>query len=122
MGRMLAFMARIATNSTGSASAPPGLPYGVGVNESTAFLINPATGIGAMVGTGTAYVCNSKGLPRVCSSGQPLSYTGIDCVRLSAPAGDAYDFKNKAAVKGGVSYSVNITEGRLDETSQYGPK
>lgn len=122
MGRMLTFIARLATNSTGAASALPGLPYGIGVNESTAFLINQDTGVGTLVGTGTAYVCNARELPSVCSSGQPLSYAGIDCVRLSASVGDAYDFKNKVAAKGGVSYSIDITEGRLDESAQYGPK
>lgn len=89
-----------------------------GVDEHTALLLDVQTGGVRAVGVGTAYVCTSSSAPEVCSSKTPLTFTGIDCVRLSGPSEDVFSFASWSG--GGVAYTSDIKAGHFT-TLPYGP-
>lgn len=115
MGRMLTFVARIYTDASNN-----NLPIrGIGVNESTALLLDYSTGSVKTVGTGSAYICNSidesKSTTR-CKVDTPLTFTDITCHRLNI--GDSYSFSTWNGE--GVDYKQNIYIGEL-QSPPYGP-
>jgi len=89
------------------------------VDEHTALLLNVTTGDVRTVGVGTAYVCSSRHYPEVCSSNIPLTFTDIDCVRLSGLSGDLFSFATWTG--GGVRYTNDVKIGHIT-TLPYGPK
>jgi len=114
MGRMLTFVARIYTDSSKN------LPIrGIGVNESTALLLDYSTGSIQTVGTGSAYICNSIDESKsetICKANTPLTFTSITCHRLNI--GDSYSFSTWSG--DGIDYKQNIYNGQLFQPS-YGP-
>mmetsp|Transcript_10533 Transcript_10533/g.17712 ORF Transcript_10533/g.17712 Transcript_10533/m.17712 type:complete len:344 (+) Transcript_10533:23-1054(+) len=116
MGRMLSFVARILQDDK-----TINLARGVGVDEHTALLLDVTTGDVQTVGVGTAYVCTATHDPEVCQPGVPLTFHGIQCVRLSGATQDAYSFATFTTGGGaGVTYENDITAGKFT-TLPYGP-
>lgn len=115
MGRMLTFMARVRQEYSISAGA---VSRGVGVDEHTALLLDTRTGAIKTVGVGTAYVCSSDHESEVCTSGKPLTFRLVECVRLSGKAEDLFSFDNWKGA--GVTYINNVTSGHLTDFP-YGP-
>lgn len=89
------------------------------MDEHTALLLDVNTGDVRTVGVGTAYVCSSRLDPTVCSSGTPLTFTNIECVRLSGPKEDLYSFSTWTG--GGVPYVNDVQMGHITSLP-YGPK
>jgi cyanophycinase len=105
MGRLLTFIARIYTDSEN----PP--IRGIGVNESTALLLDYSTGSVQTVGTGSAYICNSETSKpsMICENNVPLSFHNISCHRLIA--GNNYSFVTWSG--DGITYQQNVVQGTL---------
>ena len=105
MGRTLTFIARIYTDSAN----PP--IRGIGVNESTALLLDYSTGSIQTVGTGSAYICNSANLKpsMICENDVPLTFHNITCHRLNI--GNNYSFVNWSG--DGITYKQNVVQGTL---------
>ena len=112
MGRTLTFIARIYTDT----SYPP--IRGIGINESTALLLDYNTGTVQTVGTGSAYICNSANPnPAItCENNVPLTFHNISCHRLDV--GNNYSFLNWSG--DGVTYVQNVVDGTLKYPG-YGP-
>jgi hypothetical protein len=89
------------------------------VDEHTALLLDVHTGDVRTVGVGTAYVCSSDHDPEVCSSKTPLTFSSIDCVRLSGPNSDLFSFSTWNG--GGVRYVNEVKAGHLTTVTPYGP-
>lgn len=115
MGRMLAFVARVRAD-TADSQFP--VVRGVGVDEHTALLLDTTTGAVSAVGVNTAYVCTTDHDAEVCSSGTPLTFTEISCMRLSGKNADTYSFSSWTG--SGVVYTNTIVKGKFT-TLPYGP-
>lgn len=129
MGRMLTFLARIATNHT--LSVPGQVIYGVGVDQTSALLLNATTGLVRIVGNTTAYICSSNGrMPQVCEPNKSLTFSNITCTRLSAADGDEFSFASFSSLRptlfpgriagSGTRFCNNITNGAINPY-HYGP-
>lgn len=115
MGRMLTFLARVLKDVASPAVSEA---RALGVDEHTALLLDPQTGVATAVGVGTAYLCSSNHQASVCATKTPLSFTDITCQRLDSKTQDTFSF---ASWKGqGVIYPQNIISGKLTN-SPYGP-
>jgi len=101
MGRLVAFLARIAQN-TGAAK-------GVGIDERTAVLLEP-DGSTRIVGEGAAYFLRAGKAPGICVAGQPLTFEDLSVYRVSA--GGKFNFLSWTG-EGGESYSLSARSGVL---------
>jgi cyanophycinase-like exopeptidase len=115
MGRMNTFMARILKDVD---AVVPKTAHGVGIDEHTALLLDIYTGDVKAVGVGTAYACAGTAPAAVCQSKTPLTFQGIQCVRLSGQDGDEFSFKTWSGK--GVSYTSDIVQGKFLNVP-YGP-
>jgi len=117
MGRLLTFLSR----ELQAQFALPGQLRGVGIDEQTALLLDVNTGDVQAVGLSYAFVCTPPGVPEVCVPGQPLTATGITCMRLNATAADTFSFKTFIGT--GVTYTNSIADGEFTEPypARYGP-
>jgi cyanophycinase len=107
MGRLIAFLARISHDGWTTA------PYGIGIDEKTAVLMEP-DGSARVVGQGAAYFLHAPGLPQVCTANTPLTYNDIAVYRLSAGSGrfDIASWKGS----GGTAYTISAKDGVLSST------
>ncbi len=71
------------------------------------------------VGLGTAYVCTADHTAQVCSSGKPLTFQAVPCVRLSGKNGDRFSFKTWSG--DGAAYTSNVVAAQFTN-EPYGPK
>jgi cyanophycinase len=111
MGRLLAFLARIATDGWTRT------PYGIGIDEKTAVLMD-ADGGARVTGVGAAYFLRALGPPEKCAPNVAVTYRGISVYRLVAGAGR---FDVKAWVgSGGVGYRLSVEEGVVESTQAGG--
>lgn len=74
MGRMLTFASRIMVDY----KAP--VVHAVGVDETTALLLDTLTGDVQVVGQGHAFLCASAQAPSVCKPETELTFTGSYCI------------------------------------------
>lgn len=117
MGRYLTFLARILTDHHGTVS----VVRGVALDEQTALLLDTNTGMATTVGNGNGghgYICLATQLPEVCQPALPLTFSNIQCTRVSAQAGDVFSFKSWSGE--GVAYVNQVTNGKI-VTAPYGP-
>lgn len=106
MGRLLTFLAREVTDGTGP------LPIrGLGVDESTALLLDINTGIATTVGTSYAFVCSPQAAPEICKKKTPLTYKDIPCLRLNGTANTVYDFNTFTGDSTAVTFVNSISNG-----------
>lgn len=115
MGRMVSFMGRImADDQVKEVRA-------VGIDETTALLLDVNTGDVRVVGEGHAYVCASQTAPAVCKAETELTFKGISCTRLSGRSGEQFSLRTLSG--DGVSYEINVVKGKYSEdTAPYGPQ
>lgn len=106
MGRLVAFLGRVIKD--GWASSVRGLA----VDEATAILVNP-DGSATRVGSGAAYFMSSAGVPLVCVSGSPLTYTGLAVYKVSGAA--TFNLATWSGA-GGTAYTVSVNAGALSSS------
>ena len=93
----------------------------VGIDETTALLLDVNTGDVRVVGEGHAYVCASQTAPAVCKAETELTFKGISCTRLSGRSGEQFSLRTLTG--DGVSYEINVVKGKYSEdTAPYGPQ
>jgi cyanophycinase len=107
MGRLIAFLARIATDGW------TGTPYGIGIDEKTAVLMD-ADGSARVTGAGAAYFLRAPGSPEKCAPHVALTYKKIELYRLTAGAGK-FDVKAWSG-SGGVAYRLSAEDGVVRST------
>ena len=145
MGRLLAFVARAATQrwdvGDGQPDNQPGV-LGVGVSEHTAVLVG-ADGVATFTGVGPAHFLSTRGrLPSECEKGKALGWDapGVDVWRWNASdagaANASFDFGRWAQVGvaggvggagggggggvGGAAYALRAKKGKLESTQAGG--
>jgi cyanophycinase-like exopeptidase len=100
MGRLLTFLARLGRKTRC-----------IGVDERTAVLVEP-DGHAHIVGKGSVYFLQMKGLAEVLAPGKPLSFRDATVKKVSA--GEAFDLKSwrgEAAV-----YGLSVAKGTIHLT------
>ncbi|MEO8378378.1 MAG: cyanophycinase [Acidobacteriota bacterium] len=107
LGRLVAFMGRIIKDGWASSV------HGIGINEATAILVE-ANGSATRVGSGAAYFMSSNGVPAVCVSGSPLTYTGLAVYKVSGSA--TFNLATWSG-SGGTSYTVSANAGALSSSN-----
>jgi cyanophycinase len=107
MGRLIVFLARIATDGWTRT------PYGIGIDEKTAVLMD-ADGSARVTGAGAAYFLRTAGPPEKCAPNVALTYKNIAVYRLTAGAG-RFDLKAWAG-SGGAEYKLSAEDGVVKST------
>ena len=107
MGRLLAFLARIATDGWTRA------PFGIGIDEKTAVLIE-ADGSARVTGVGAAYFLGTPGPPEQCAPNTALSYKNVSVYRLTTGEG-RFNVKSWTG-SGGVEYKLSVEGGVIAST------
>jgi cyanophycinase len=107
LGRLVTFLARIIRDGWASSA------HGIGIDEATAILVNP-DGSSTRVGSGAAYFMSSAGVPQVCVSGTPLTYTGLAVYKVSGSA--TFNLANWTG-SGGTAYTVSANAGALSSSN-----
>ena len=107
VGRLLALLAR---DLVPPRSVALGRLRGLGIDAQTALLLDVTTGAARVVGRAEAYVCVPTVLPSVCAPGLPLTFAGVECVRLASAANASYNFASRRA-EGGVAYVDSVARG-----------
>jgi cyanophycinase len=107
MGRSVAFLARILKDGWASSA------HNIAIDEATAILVNP-NGSATRVGSGAAYFMSSNGMPAVCVSGTPLTYTGIPVYKVSGAA--TFNLATWTG-SGGLAYTVSVNAGALSSSN-----
>ncbi len=111
MGRLVAFLARI------SKDGGPAAPYGIGIDEKTAVLMEP-DGNAWVIGEGAAYFLRPHGPPEQCKLNQPVTYKYIQVYRLKAGTG-RFNIATWLG-SGGTPYTLSATNGVLKSTQELG--
>jgi cyanophycinase len=104
MGRLIAFLARIASHGWTNA------PFGIGIDEKTVVLMDADGGVSA-IGAGAAYFLHAPGPPEQCQPNTVLTYRNISVYKLTA--GAARFNINSWTGSGGVEYTLSAENGVL---------
>lgn len=104
MGRLVAFLARIANDGWTRA------PFGIGIDEKTVVLMD-ADGSASVIGAGAAYFLHAEGPPEQCLANKPLTYRNISVYRLKA--GEGRFHIDSWTGSGGVEYKLSAENGVL---------
>jgi len=113
MGRLLAFLARLAQDGWSAAARA------IAIDEMTAVLIE-ADGLATVVDNrpahdrGAAFFLSTPGLPEVCQPGQPLSYENVSVHRIGASDAGATFHLGTWKGQGGQRYQVCARQGTLE--------
>jgi cyanophycinase len=107
LGRLVAFIARIIKNGWASSA------HGIGIDEATAILVEP-NGASTRVGSGAVYFMSSNGVPAVCVSGTPLTYTGLAVYKMSG--GATFNLATWVGA-GGTAYTVSANAGAMSSSN-----
>jgi cyanophycinase len=107
MGRLVTFIGRIIKDGWASSAR------GIGIDEATAILVEPS-GASTRVGSGAAYFISSNGVPAVCVTGTPLTYTGLAVYKVSGAA--TFNLATWAG-SGGTSYTVSANAGAFSASN-----
>ena len=119
---MLTFIARIIADAAFSPAYFS--TKGVGVDESTALLLNTTSGLLRIVGNNTAYICSGLvAPPQSCSAGVPLTYSNVSCIRLDGAERSSLELApslSRSRSAGAIFYCNNVTSGHIS-SQRYGP-
>jgi cyanophycinase len=107
MGRLMAFLARIATDGWTRA------PFGIGIDEKTAVLMD-ADGSARVTGVGAAYFLHAPGPPEECAPNAGLTYRNISVYRLTTAEGQ-FNVKSWTG-SGGLEYKLSAENGVIGST------
>lgn len=105
MGRLFAFLARIASEGAPAAK-------GIGVDEGTAVVVD-GDGRASVLGRGAAYFLRAPGRPEVCRARAPLAFRDVRVYRAHEPA--SFDLGTWTG-SGGTAYAVSAEAGRLESS------
>lgn len=111
MGRLIVFLARISQDGWTRA------PYGIGIDEKTAVLMN-ANGESTVSGHGAAYFLHAPGAPEQCRPGAPLTYRKISVYRLR-PGTGSFNVASWEG-QGGTAYTLSAVNGVLQSAQPDG--
>jgi cyanophycinase len=103
MGRLIAFLARISRDGWTRA------PYGVGIDERTAVLMDE-DGRAIVTGQGAAYFLHAPGPPQQCRPNTPLTYRDISVHRLRSGPG-RFNIASWTGSGGTTSYTLSAVDG-----------
>lgn len=106
-GRTVAFLARLIKDGWATSARD------IAVDEATAILVE-ANGSATRVGSGAAYFISSNGVPAVCVSGTPLTYTGLPVYKVSGSA--TFNLSTWTG-SGGTAYTVSVNAGALTSSN-----
>lgn len=109
LGRLLVFMARILQSRSVKRI------HGVGIDQHTAFLLDP-NGQGVAAGTGAIYFFEASKKPAVCRPGVPLAFAGISVRKLIS--GERFNVKTWSG--DGAAYTVSVDSGAVHSTQAGG--
>jgi len=115
MGRLLAFLARLAQDGWSPSARA------IAIDEMTAVLVE-SDGSATIVDNrpaadrGAAYFLSPKGHPEVCQPGQPLTYENVSVHRICASDGGATFDLGTWNGRGGRSYLVSARQGMIVST------
>lgn len=113
MGRLLAFLARLAQDGWSTAARA------IAIDEMTAVLVE-ADGSTKVVDhrpaddRGAAYFLSTPGLPEVCQPGQPLTYENVSVHRIGASDAGATFHLGTWEGQGGQRHQVSARQGTLE--------
>ena len=107
LGRLVAFLARIASNGWTRE------PLGIGIDEKTAVFMD-ADGGASVTGAGAAYFLRTPGPPEQCLPNTALTYRNISVFRLKA--GEARFNVKTWTGNGGLEYKLSAENGALKST------
>jgi cyanophycinase len=107
LGRTVAFIGRIIKDGWASSA------HGIGIDEATAILVE-SNGSSTRVGSGAAYFFTSNGVPAVCVSGSPLTYTGLAVYKVSGAA--TFNLSSWSG-SGGTAYTVSANAGAMSSSN-----
>jgi cyanophycinase len=107
MGRLLAFLARIANDGWTRA------PFGIGIDEKAAVLME-ADGSARVTGVGAAYFLRTPGPAEQCAPNTALTYRNVSVHRLSAGEG-GFNVKSWSG-SAGVEYKLSVENGVVTST------
>jgi len=110
MGRLVAFLARIAAD-TGTWQV-----RGLGIDEATALVVDE-NGLGTVVGRGAVYLLQSPGPPQRCQPGHPLTFRNV--VVQKAIGGQRVHLPSWQGA-GLIAYTVSAEDGQLSSTQPGG--
>jgi len=110
MGRLLVFLARMATDEKVEE------PRGIGIDERTAVLMEPH-GTARIVGFGKAYFLRALAAPEQCTAGKSLTLRQVAVDRV--PVGGRFDVR-KWQSHDATQYILNVVEGAITSTQPGG--
>jgi cyanophycinase len=111
MGRTLTFLARIIKNGWSKH------PREIAVDAHSAVLVD-GSGQSVIIGPGKGtYFLSSHDQPQTCQKNVPLTFRNISVYH--APSGAEFNLKHWSG-KGGIAYSLSVTEGRIQSTQPGG--
>ena len=109
-GRLFAFVGRLRTDHNGANIR------GIGINEQTAIAIDLETQVGTLLGPtlqSEAYIILPDHQPAVCQPNTPLTFENVTVQKLTAKAGDVFDFKAWTGGRASERYTVSAVRGRM---------
>jgi len=109
LGRLLVFMARILQSKRVKGIR------GIGIDQHTAFLLDP-DGQGVAAGTGAVYLFEASKRAAVCRPGMPLTFADIFARKLIA----GERFNVKAWSDDGTAYTLSVDSGAVRSTQPGG--
>ena len=109
LGRLLVFMARILQSGNVKRIR------GIGIDQHTAFLLDP-DGQGIAAGTGAVYLFEASKKPAACQSGIPLTFAGISVRKVLS--GERFNVKTWSG--DGAAYSLSVDSGAVRATQPGG--
>ena len=109
-GRLFTFVGRLRTDHNGENIR------GIGINEQTAIAIDLTSQVGVLLGptiTSEAYIILPDHNPSVCKPNTPLTYQNVTVQKLTAKAGDTFNFKTWTGGRSSQKYTVSAVKGRI---------
>lgn len=111
MGRLIVFLARLMQDGR-SAS-----PRGLGIDEATAVLLDP-DGKGRVAGKASAFFVRPARKPAKCEAKQPLTFEGLEVVRMDRTSG-VFDLKAwRPGCPGGETSTLIVVAGEVVQKRQ----
>lgn len=110
MGRLIAFLARIAQDTKTTA------PRAIAIDDKTALLME-SDGRSKVIGSGAIYFLTPTRKPDVCQDHAPLTYRDVSIYRIQS--GAEFNLKSWTGPSG-VASSLSVVEGKLRSTQARG--
>ncbi|MFD2614078.1 cyanophycinase [Paenibacillus gansuensis] len=107
MGRLVGFLAR----NIADGWAPGNGAKGIGVDEQTAFVVEP-NGSGYVLGNGSVYFLKTSQAATTIASGTPLAISGVGVYKIGRSSTQSFNLSTWTG-SGGTSYTLSAASGSL---------